>query len=631
MSYPSIAFVLPFEGLARTAVAVASELNMNVAAEVGDLQKGVDRARAAVLAGAEVIISRGGTASAIAAALPVPVVEIRVTSSDLVRCFSKLGPFVGKIGLSGFRNIIYGCEELGSLLGYELVQLPIPDESEAREVVARAKREGVRHIIGDHISYLCAQEAGLTAELISSGREGIAQALFEAQHVLKVRREERERGQQIRTILDSVNDGILAVDSAEHVILFNPQAERIFGMEARRVLGRALSEVLPGARLDAVLREGRTEVGEIQQVGSTRLAVKRTPVRVDRQIVGAVLTFSEVTELQRHEQAVRQKLHRKGLVARSKLDQIAGSSAAIRSLVSAAKRYAKTNATVLILGESGTGKEMLAQGIHLESRRQQGPFVAVNCAALPETLLESELFGYEEGAFTGARKGGKQGLFELAHGGTIFLDEIGDMPLSVQSRLLRVLQEKEVMRIGSDGVIPVDVRIVAATNRDLESEVAVGRFRADLFYRLNLLRLEVPPLRRHAEDVPALVQAFSAKLELRHGRRLAVAPDAMALLERHQWPGNVRELENLLERLWLLTDADAVTAEDVRSFVPVGPAPQPVPDPSAAWPDDLTLAELESRAIRRALAAEGGNILKAAQRLGLHRTTLHRKLQKSDA
>ncbi|HWI61996.1 MAG TPA: sigma 54-interacting transcriptional regulator [Symbiobacteriaceae bacterium] len=623
MSYPSIAFILPFKELAETAVAVAAELNIPVTAEVGDLTRGVERARAAVKAGAEVIISRGGTASAVAAAVPVPVVEIRVTSSDLVRCFSKLGKFTGKIGLAGFRNIIYGCEELGSLLGYELVRIPIPSEAEAREVIARARDNGVKHVIGDQISYISATELGLSAERISSGREGIAQALYEAQHVLRVRREEQERGQQIRTIVGSVNDGIVAVDSAGRVILFNPQAERIFGLEARHVLGQPVTELLPGTRLALTLQEGRPALGELLQVGSIRVAVKRTPVLVGSEVVGAVATFSDVTELQRYEQAVRQKLHKKGLVARSTLEQIAGTSQAVRSLVSAANRYAVTDATVLLLGESGTGKELLAQGIHRASRRHKGPFVAVNCAAVPETLLESELFGYEEGAFTGARKGGKQGLFELAHGGTIFLDEIGDMPLPLQARLLRILQEKEVMRIGGDSVIPVDVRIVAATNRNLENDVDAGRFRADLFYRLNLLRLEVPPLRNRLEDVPVLTGALSEKLQQRYGRQLCMLPEAMEALSAYPWPGNVRELENFLERLWLLSDADTVTAEAVRALLPNRPAPA---KSGGALPD-LTLAELESMAIAQALAAERGNFQKAAERLGLHRTTLYRKLQ----
>jgi PAS domain S-box-containing protein len=618
--------------MART---VAGELGVTVAALVGDLDRGAEQARAAEAAGAEVIISRGGTASTIAAAVSLPVVEIRVTSSDVLRCFRQLETFHGKVGLAGFSNIIYGCEEVGGLLGLEMVQVPIAGKAEAERVVAAAQAAGVRHLIGDHISYLCARQMGMGATLIESGREGIAQAIFEAQHVLRVRCEERAKSQQVRTILDSVSDGILAVDANGRVILFNPQAERVFGLSAAAVIGKRVTDVIPGSHLDEVLRSGRPQVGEIQQVGQNRLAATRRPVRVGNAIVGAVATLHDVTELQKYEQLVRQKLNRHGHVARHSLESIVCVSAVMRRVVADARRYAPTDATVLVLGESGVGKELLAQGIHRASRRRQGPFVAVNCAAMPETLLESELFGYEQGAFTGARKGGKQGLFELAHGGTIFLDEVGEMPLSLQSRLLRVLQEKEVMRLGGDAVIPVDVRVIAATNRDLTAELAAGRFREDLYYRLDLLRLQVPPLRERPEDIPALVDDLGVRLQETYGRRPAFGPAALAVLQRHRWPGNVRELANLLERLALVSEGNSIDAGTVAAYLPApapaspGRAHSPA-TPAESWPDNLTLAEIEKLAIGRALAAERGNLQRAAARLGLHRTTLYRKLQQYD-
>lgn len=643
MSSPPIVFVLPFEGLAQTAMTVAGEWKIPAQALVGDLDQGVAHALAAEAAGAEVIISRGGTASMIAQAVSIPVVEIRVTSSDILRNFSQLGSFRGTIGLAGFRNIIYGCEEVGRFLGLKMVQLVIPSQEEAMRVIAEARDHGLDHVIGDHISYQCARTLGLSATLIESGREGIAQALFEAQHVLQVRREEQAKNQQIRTIIASVTDGILAVDAEARVIIFNPQAERAFGLKAEDVLGRPVRDVIPGTRLHEVLADGRPQIGEIQQVGSVSLATTRVPVMVGNQVVGAVATFHDVTELQRYEQIVRQKLHKKGLTAKNSLDQIVGDSPVIRRLIREARHYAVTDATVLILGESGTGKELLAQGIHRASPRCQGPFVAVNCAAMPETLLESELFGYEEGAFTGARRGGKQGLFELAHRGTIFLDEIGEMPLALQSRLLRVLQEKEVMRLGASGVIPVDVRVVAATNRDLLRDTSEGRFRADLYYRLDLLRLEVPPLRERLEDIPVLVAALSEQLKQKYGRWLTITPGALDALSQYDWPGNVRELENLLERLWLVSESNEIGEEDVTSHLlkhegsgvrdmrnrPSRPAP--TGEPEELWPLDLTLAEIEQVAIRRALDAENGNLHRAAVRLGLHRTTLYRKLQRNSA
>ncbi len=630
MPCPPIVFVLPFEALAETALAVAAELGIPVCARIGDLDQGVAQAHQAVAEGAEVIVSRGGTASLIAAAVSVPVVEIRVTSSDVLRAFHQLDRSQGKVGLAGFRNVIYGCEEVGQYLGLELVQIPVLRQEEVAAAIAGVSARGIRHVIGDHISHLVARQMGLRSTLIESGREGIAQALFEAQHVLQVKREERSRSQQVRTIIDSVQDGILAVDRAGTVIIFNPSAERSFGLKAEQVLGYPVQDVIPNTRLHEVLQTGIAQVGEIQQVGSVRLATTRVPVKVGNEVVGAVATFHDVTELQRFEQLVRQKLHRKGLVAKNSLDQIAGGSPATRQVVEAAYRYAPADATVLIRGESGTGKELLAQGIHLVSGRRQGPFVAINCAALPETLLESELFGYEEGAFTGARRGGKQGLFELAHGGTIFLDEIGEMPLSLQARLLRVLQEKEIMRVGAESVIPVDVRVIAATNRHLETEVAEGRFRSDLFYRLDILRLEVPPLRERLADIPALVDGIAARLQQRYSRAVRLTPEALAELARYRWPGNVRELENFLERIALVAPDGPIDGSQVRAHLPRQPEPlaAAVADD---WTANLTLAQLEERAIQRALEREHGNLQRAAERLGLHRTTLYRKLHHNDA
>lgn len=626
MSCPSIVFVLPSESLAGPARTVAADLGVAVDVLVGDLDQGVARAKAAEAAGAEVIISRGGTASAIAQAVMLPVVELRVTSSDVLRCFRDLGPDPGKIGLAGFSNITYGCEEVGALLGLEMVQVTIPGQAEAARAILAAQAAGVQHVIGDHISYQCARQLGLGATLIESGRESIARAIFEAQHVLQVRREEQARSQQIRTIMDAVNDGILAVDAGGKIILVNPQAERLLG----QVLGKDVAAVMPGTRLSKVLADGRPQVGEIYQVGQVRLATTAMPVKVGDETVGAVATFHDVTELQRFEQLVRQKLHKQGLVAKHSLEEIVHAGAAMQRVVADAHRYAPTDATVLILGETGVGKELLAQGIHRASRRKQGPFVAVNCAALPEALLESELFGYEEGAFTGARKGGKQGLFELAHGGSIFLDEVGEMPLSLQARLLRVVQEKEVMRLGGDGVIPVDVRIIAATNRDLAAEVEAGRFREDLYFRLDILRLAVPPLRERPEDIALLTADLLERLRRTYGRRIALIPEAMAVLARHPWPGNVRELANCLERLVLVAEGETIDAATAAAYL-VAPLAGGLPDAPAAKAETLPLAEMEAQAIQRALAAEQGNLRRAAARLGLHRTTLYRKLRQEDA
>jgi transcriptional regulator with PAS, ATPase and Fis domain len=301
----------------------------------------------------------------------------------------------------------------------------------------------------------------------------------------------------------------------------------------------------------------------------------------------------------------------------------------MEDLICRARKYAELDSTtVLILGETGTGKELFAHSIHNESPRAKGPFVAINCAALPENLLESELFGYAEGAFTGARRGGKIGLFEMAHMGTIFLDEIGDMPLNLQSRLLRVIQEKEVMRIGDDRVIPVDVRIIASTNRNLEEDIEKGAFRRDLFYRLNVLKLIIPPLRERKEDIPLLVDLFVEKYSARLGKKVrGITQKARDLLMNLDYPGNVRELKGIIERAVAFAESEYIEEADL------GISNQAAKQSDAISRDifkvNFTLKEIEIMAIKEALAKTQNNISGAARLLGVDRTTIWRKIKES--
>jgi DNA-binding NtrC family response regulator len=306
---------------------------------------------------------------------------------------------------------------------------------------------------------------------------------------------------------------------------------------------------------------------------------------------------------------------------------LVGSSVALSKTIKQARAAASTSATVLILGENGTGKEMLARAIHEESPRSGGPFVAVSCAALPETLIESELFGHEKGAFTGATAA-RKGRFELADGGTLFLDEISELTPSVQVKLLRVLQERSFERLGGTKTITVDIRLIAASNRDLEQEVEAGRFRRDLFYRLNVVPLTLPPLRERHEDIPLLTAHFANKAAEKHGRPpVELDPALLEALQEYDWPGNVRELENLLERLIVLTPGTKIGLE----FLPEKML-RTLPDTSAS--DETTLEgavnALKRRMIVQALNMEGSNRVAAARRLGISRSYLHRLISEFD-
>ena len=297
-----------------------------------------------------------------------------------------------------------------------------------------------------------------------------------------------------------------------------------------------------------------------------------------------------------------------------------GSGQAMRELHRLAERVAPTDSTVLVTGESGTGKEVLARLIHGSSKRSEGPFIPINLGGIPENLLESELFGYERGAFTGAENR-KIGLFELAGGGTLFLDEVGDMPHSLQVKILRVLQEKRIMRLGGTRQIPIDSRIVAATNKDLEEAVKAGEFREDLFYRLNVIRLRIPPLRERQEDIPALAGLFASRFAAEMGKGdLGIDAQALRLLSSYAFPGNVRELENAIERAVILCDGDSLSPRD---FSFAGEAMKQTPK-NADWP--LELRELEKKAIAMALERHGGHREKSAAELGITRRTLLNKM-----
>ncbi|MBG9564612.1 sigma-54 interaction domain-containing protein [Brevibacillus agri] len=422
----------------------------------------------------------------------------------------------------------------------------------------------------------------------------------------------------IQAILDASHDGIIAVDHDYTIIWVNQNATEILGLPPN-VVGEKITRYIPNSDMLRILATGKKEIGDIATVLNRQIIINRLPIVVEGEVVGAVSTFKEITDIQKMELRIRKQSMESGLEAKFRLEDIVGQSKAMREAKEWAETFAKTDATVLIQGETGTGKELFAQGIHLSSQRATGPFIAVNCAALPGNLLESELFGYEEGAFTGARKGGKPGLFELAHGGTLFLDEIGEMSITIQALLLRVLQEKKVRRISGERIVPVDVRIIAATNRNLEQLMAEKLFRSDLYYRLNVLTLELPPLRERTEDIPLLMEAIMEEIAQRGDRRLqGVDESVYRFLAQYDWPGNVRELRNVVERMVLLCKSDRLGLEDTLFLA------KKLAQRNAFRQQEQDEAEV----IRKVLEMTKGNKGEAAKLLGMDRTTLWRKMKK---
>ncbi|MBE3581907.1 MAG: sigma 54-interacting transcriptional regulator [Thermoanaerobacteraceae bacterium] len=633
-----IAFIAPYEDLAHVARQVSQELGMDVEIHVARMQEGVRVAREAAQRGCQVLVSRGVTAYLIQqSGLDLPVVDVPIGGYDILRAYYQAKQFGGPIGIVDIPDVIQGLESLENILGETFIKYSLKDQDEdIRRGILAVREAGAEVIIGKIAMAREARNFGLNSVIITSGKEAVYQALKEAQRVLVVRHQEKRRSEQLKAILDFAYDGIIALDEEGCITVFNPVAEKLSGWRAEEALGRHVTEVIPAARCHLLLESGKPELGEILEIGNTRVVANRVPIVVDGRTVGVVTTFQNIASLQSLEHKVRRMLAGRGHVAKYTFGDILGESPAFKEAIRLAREYASTQSTVLIYGETGTGKEMFAHAIHLAGSRRAGPFVAVNCAALPENLLESELFGYVEGAFTGARRGGKPGLFELAHKGTIFLDEIGEMSPRLQARVLRVLEEREVMRLGDDRVIPVDVRVIAATHRDLKTMVKNGAFRADLYYRINVLNLTLPPLRERGTDVVLLARHFLQEF-CRGLRRPAalLSPEACRELLLYPWSGNVRELRNVMERLALRHHGGTIGPREVRLALEretpgeKGHTGEEASKESAARPAWVSeVNRLERTVIERTLMETGGNKAEAARRLGISRTTLWRKLKR---
>jgi len=433
---------------------------------------------------------------------------------------------------------------------------------------------------------------------------------------------------KLQAILDSIADGVFTVDEAWRITSFNRAAEEITGHRGEEVLGRPCRAVFRSETCMGICPLRQTlEWGENTYGAELEILTKdgvNKPISVSTALlydeegvpVGGVETFRDLSR-------IRQLTEE--LEGRYRFDRIVGKSKRMQELYDLLENVSGTDATVLIQGESGTGKELVARAVHRHSDRREGPFVAVNCAALPEQLLESELFGHEKGAFTGAIRR-RSGRFELADRGTLFLDEVGDMSPGVQAKLLRVLDQHEFERIGGDETIQVDVRILAATNRDLAEEVDRGMFRRDLYYRLNVIAIWLPPLREHPDDISLLIDHFVTRFNEKMNRQIrGVSPDAMRMLTAHSWPGNVRELENAIEHAFVQCKDDTVRTEDLPKSLRLEATSA---DERIEIDGDRPLEDSERRVLIRILEEVQGNRREAARRLGISRTTLWRKMKR---
>jgi len=573
----------------------------------------------------DVFVSAGSNASLLRHGVQAPVATIQLSGFDVLQALIRAREISDRIGIVTYGQVIPELHSANSLLNIEIHQYAYQTPDQARQCIQQLMAQGIEVVVGSSLVVELAEAAGLRG-LLAYSLFSIRQGFEDALELARVARLEAGRYEQLNGVLHNLQDAVLAVNLEGLIIAVNPAMKAIFGKEDASLLGQPLARLSPDFSLQATMRTGREERGVVLRLAGRDWIANRTPIREHGEVVGAAITLYDARTIHEADNSLRIQ-HRQNQTsqgsARYSFAALTGRSPALLRAVQTARRYAQTDLGVLIAGESGVGKELFAQAMHNDSARAHRPFVAVNCAAFPESLLESELFGHEEGAFTGSRRGGKAGLFEAAHTGTLFLDEIGDMPLTLQTRLLRVLQERQITRLGATAAIPVDVRVIAATHQPLSDMVAERRFRQDLYYRINTLRLVLPPLRERKGDIALGAEHFLRRCLNRLGSGLdavRVLETLRPYLEAYAWPGNVRELENFSERIAVFLLQFQRAEEVSYKGLEVD-----CPELFETLPPIGDLPTMTSYAkAHHALGQNGGHHGRAARQLGVSRSTFWR-------
>lgn len=558
------------------------------------------------------------------------VLEIQFTGYDMIRSLreakekfrSKKAAVIVSSANKHDENL------LSSLFDMEVSVREVTDFKRAEDAVEQMIAEQYDTVIGGYSLTSAAKERNMNAITIKTGEEAVIQIFHEAVRMMETIQKERERRKLYETITQSSKEGIVYVDNDGGIQLKNKKILQMISRERDTGDEKSIDAVYPvfADVFHKVMKNRQPVYNELQQVKDTTYLVDYVPVIVGQKVAGVVITCQTVKRLQQIESQLRKKLSEKGLVANYNFEDVIYKSEIMGKTVEIANKYAQVSSNILIVGETGTGKELMAQSIHNASERRNGPFVAVNCAALPENLLESELFGYVDGAFTGSKKGGKVGFFEQANHGTLFLDEISEIPINFQGKLLRALQERQVRRIGDDKVIDVDARIIAATNKNLKQMVMSKEFRQDLLYRLDVLKIYIPALRERKEDILPLFYNFIEKYNTAFGKDISRgSKEAENLLEQYNFEGNIRELRNLAERISVMCEGDVIDEKLMRTAL----YPE---DIFAVKNEDASLNPMpqektERDSILEALNQTGGSKGAAAELLGMDRSTLWRKMK----
>jgi len=538
------------DDLVRQAIAkiVDEEIELSVVEGLrGEILDGVQKE---IAEGAEVLLAGGANAKIAERHFHIPVLNYKITDFDYLSAIHDGFELGEKVAIITFQSGI--SDMLKNYLTRQKLNFQNIIYEDSEELEAKIRQSDVDVVIGAAHAIEVGQKCKKKTVSIYPGIESIIETIHDGKLMAREIRKIKEQNQYARTILRYTTNGVFLIDADYKIIDYNIAIEEFFGVDSRYLRNKTIDTILENWCDGSFLTGSSKEQNYILDINGQEIMEKVIKTGANPYLFeGAVIILLKLNEVTKarleHARKKQDSIKQKGFAVKKDFSDIMGNSYVIKSCVESARVFAKSDASVLIYGETGVGKELFAQGIHQESKRAEGPFIAVNCGALTETLLEAELFGYDEGAFTGSRRGGKKGLFELAESGTIFLDEIGEISPLMQTKLLRVLQEHEIMRVGGERIIPVDVRIIAATNRDLK-HMTNDYFRRDLLYRLSVLELRIPPLREREKDMVYLFEYFyKQRIEVKLSG-IPLPKAAVELIQLHEWPGNIREMQNICER-----------------------------------------------------------------------------------
>lgn len=565
----------------------------------------------------------------------IPVIPFRVSFVDAVNAFTQALKYKEKnvaLVYPSFDDFEFDFKALGDFIGLNIVQLSYSSILDLKEKLVNLSQQGVKLLIGTTFAVYICKDYGINGIEIYSIESIIYASIDKAIEVVKTIREKQSNEILRDQVINNVHEGVVYVDDVGKIHIFNDEAIRLLKLEKMHVVGKHIEEVAKELNLMETLRMGNTEFNSVETIKNTHLSISRIPVRINNKIAGVVSTFQNTDNIEDIGDAIRRIKKTDGFTAKYTFNSLLGKSSTFINTIELSKKYARSDLPILVEGETGTGKELFVQSIHNYSYRRNYPFVAINCASLPETLLESELFGYEPGSFTGAISTGKKGLFEIADGGTLFLDEINSIPKSFQAKLLRAIEENEIIRIGGKKIIQVNVRLITTSNVCISSMIEKDTFRSDLYYRIGTLKINIPPLRDRISDLPYLIEGISDDINPYKDHNFQEIYKKMSdRLTKYNFPGNVRELRVFLSRFFILFDKSRLKdLSHVDNLINLCIEELCKDMQESTQISRILDSSEEKRIIQQLLKEYNNNKTLVAKHMGIGRNTLYRKLKLFD-